>query len=399
MTCHLVLCVVRSVPVTASPVTGTIDDAIIDTDCAETLRKGATTFVANTPTISTRLTRLWDIDVPIIGAPMAGRAGGELAAAVSRAGGLGMFGVGGNSTAEWVTENARIAREGSRPEGEQAENAAQRILRQRADRSGEASAELGNFGIGVMLWSIKDKPDVWQAVLDARPKVISLGFGDPAGYAEQAQELGISVVAPVNDLVQVRQAVAAEVDVICIQGTDAGGHTGHIGTMPLMQQVLDYLMLNAPGIPTAVAGGIGSGRGVAAVLAAGADAAWIGTALLASPESLGSDELRAAAVKAGSKQTLLTDIYDRAEQQAWDTEKWPTRTVANGFTDVFADMSRNGEVTDEELIAARAPGGDFAEDIKLHAGQGVGMIAQEQAAGDVVRKFAAEAARLLRREL
>ncbi|MBC2682583.1 NAD(P)H-dependent flavin oxidoreductase [Corynebacterium anserum] len=363
--------------------------------------------MVNNPVLSTRLTRLWDIDVPIIGAPMAGRSGGELAAAVSRAGGLGMFGVGGNTTAQWVKDNARIAREGTRPTARAEHDAAHRILR--PTESGEKHNEQGsvdavaephgNFGIGVMLWSIKDKPEVWQAVLDARPKVVSLGFGDPTGYAQQAQEYGISVVVPVNDIEQVRQAVAAEVDAICIQGTDAGGHTGHIGTMPLMQQVLDYLMLNAPGIPTAVAGGICSGRGVAAALAAGADAAWIGTALLASPEALGSEELRAAAIKASSKQTLLTDIYDRAEQQAWDTEKWPTRTVANGFTDVYAEMSRNGEVTDEELIVARAPGGDFADDIKLHAGQGIGMLVQQQAAGDVVNKFAAEATRLLRREL
>ena len=344
--------------------------------------------------LSTRLTSLWDIDVPIIGAPMAGRAGGELAAAVSRAGGLGMFGVGGNTTPEWIAENARIAREGSTAEGRAGESVAKRMLRRKTDKEA-----LGNFGIGVMLWSIKDKPDVWQAVLDARPKVISLGFGDPSGYAQQAQDLGISVVAPVNDLKQLKTALAAEVDVICIQGTDAGGHTGHIGTMPLMQIVLDYLMLNAPGIPAAVAGGIGNGRGVAAALAAGADAAWVGTALLASPEALGSAELREAAVAASSKSTLLTDIYDRAEKQAWDTETWPTRTVANGFTDVFAEMSRRGEVTDAELIAARAEGGDFADDVKLHAGQGVGMLHQEMRAGEVVSQMAEEAKRLLRRRL
>ena len=70
--------------------------------------------------ITTRLTRLWDIDVPIIGAPMAGRAGGELAAAVSQDGGLGMIGVGANTSAEWVTENARIAREATQDTGAQA---------------------------------------------------------------------------------------------------------------------------------------------------------------------------------------------------------------------------------------------------------------------------------------
>ena len=365
--------------------------------------------------ITTRLTRLWDIDVPIIGAPMAGRAGGELAAAVSQAGGLGMIGVGANTSAEWVTENARIAREATQSTGGQAgsgaqENAmgsfARRMLGQKdsAESAGGAAAsaeatDLGNFGIGVMLWAIKDQPDVWQAVLDARPKVISLGFGDANGYVEQAHDHGISVVAPVNDIAQLRQALDAEVDVVCIQGTDAGGHTGRMGTMPLMQTILDYLMRSAPGIPAAVAGGIGSGRGVAAALAAGADAAWVGTALLGSPEALGSDELRAAAVKATGKSTLLTDIYDRAERQGWDTETWPTRTVANGFTDVYAEMSERGEVTDAELVDARAAGGDFAEDLKLHAGQGLDLLKSEQPAGAVIEQMADEARLLLNRTL
>lgn len=353
--------------------------------------------------IETRLTKLWDIDVPIIGAPMAGRAGGELAAAVSCAGGLGMFGCGAHTTVEWVEENARIAREGTQQNS--TESLARRMLKKRgADANSESSSsassvnsELGNFGIGLMVWAIEGRPDLWQAVLDAKPKVISLGFGDAAPYVEQAHDLGISVITPVNDLQQLKQGLAAEADVVCIQGTDAGGHTGRIGTMPLMQTILDYLMRAAPGVPAAVAGGIGSGRGVAAAIAAGADAAWVGTALLASPEAHGSKELRQAAVNAGAKSTLLTDIYDRAEQAGWDTEKWPTRTVANGFTDVYAALSDRGEVTDAELIAARAPGGDFADEIKLHAGQGIELLNSEQPAGTVIEQMNEEAYVLLKR--
>lgn len=317
--------------------------------------------------IHTRLTKLWGIDKPIIGAPMAGRSGGHLAAAVSRAGGLGMIGVGAATSAEWIKDNAAIA------------------------------AEAGPYGIGLMLWAQDDAPEQWEAVLEARPTVVSLGFGDPLLFVEQAHKAGISVVAPVNDLAQLRQALDAEVDAICIQGTDAGGHTGRIGTMPLMQLVLDYIEVNAPGIPTAVAGGIGSGRGVAACLAAGADAAWVGTALLASPEALGSDELRAAAVRATSDQTVLTDIYDRAEGQKWNTDKWPTRTVRNSFVDIFGPMSESGDVTDAELRDARGEGGDFSEDLKLHAGQGIGLLRAELSAEEIVRKLNDDAYQYLRR--
>lgn len=310
----------------------------------------------------TLLTRLWGIDLPIIGAPMAGRAGGDLAAAVSRAGGLGMIGVGASTSPEWIREQAEIAGEG------------------------------GNFGIGLMVWALTD--EVFTAALDANPTVLSLAFGDPSPWVPRAHAAGVSVVAPVNDMPQVRQALEAEVDVLCVQGTDAGGHTGRIGTMPLMQQVLNYTAAHAPGVPVAVAGGVGTGRGLAAVLAAGADAAWIGTALLASPESAGSDDLKVAAVSASSRNTVLTGIYDRAEQVGWDIEAWPTRTVRNDFVDRY---TADDSATDEELIAARAPGGPYADDLKLHAGQGVGLVRQREPAGETISRMAQEAHDLLKR--
>lgn len=314
--------------------------------------------------LSTRLTRMWGCDLPVIGAPMAGRAGGALAAAVSEAGGLGMIGVGASTSPEWIRENAETAGDG------------------------------GNYGIGLMVWNLAEHPEQFAAALEADPTVLSLAFGDPAPWVPQAHRAGISVVAPVNSMTQVRQALAADVDVLCVQGTDAGGHTGWMGTMPLMQQVLDYTAVQAPGVPVAVAGGIASGRGLAAVLAAGADAAWIGTALLAAPESLGSAELRDAAVAARGRDAVLTGIYDRAEQVAWDTTAWPTRTVRNSFVDRYAD---DPDVTDEELVAARASGGPYGDELKLHAGQAVGMVLRSEPAGDTVTRLATEAKRLLSR--
>ncbi|HIW91812.1 MAG TPA: nitronate monooxygenase [Candidatus Corynebacterium avicola] len=320
--------------------------------------------------LDTLLTRLWGIDVPIIGAPMAGRAGGELAAAVSSAGGLGMIGVGSNTGPEWIAENAETASDG------------------------------GNFGIGLMVWALDadvaatGRSEQFDAAIAANPTVLSLGFGDPGPWVKRAHDAGISVVAPVNTRLQLRQALDADVDVICAQGSDAGGHTGRVGTMALMQNIMAYVSVNAPAVPVAVAGGIGSGRGVAAALGAGADAAWIGTALLGSPEAMGSADLRAAAVRASSRHAVLTDIYDRAEQVDWDVETWPTRTVRNDFVDRYAgDVS----VTDEELVAARAPGGEYADELKLHAGQGIGLLTQQEPAGQVVRRLAQEASRLLRR--
>ncbi|AGP31824.1 NAD(P)H-dependent flavin oxidoreductase [Corynebacterium terpenotabidum] len=324
--------------------------------------------------LDTRLTRLWGISLPLIGAPMAGRAGGRLAAAVSAAGGLGMIGVGAGTTPEWIAAEA------------------------------ETAGTAGNFGIGLMVWALdaeaaasgesEGTSAVFDAALAANPTVLSLAFGDPAPWVPAAHAAGISVVAPVNDMLEVRQALAADVDVLCVQGTDSGGHTGRLGTLPLMQEVLDFTSVQAPGVPVVVAGGIGTGRGVAAVLAAGADGAWIGTALLASPEAEGGEDLRAAVVKAGSGSTVLTGIYDRAEGQAWDIARWPTRTVRNAFVDRYEG---NPAVMDEELVAARAVGGEYADEVKLHAGQSVGLVRQQAPAADVVHRLADEATRLLQR--
>lgn len=326
------------------------------------------TKVDSAQVLGTRLTRLWGMTFPLVGAPMAGRSGGRLAAAVSAAGGLGMIGVGAGDTSDWISAQAELAGRG------------------------------GNFGIGLMVWALERGDTVGEAQFDAaveaNPTVLSLAFGDPAPWVPRAHAAGISVVAPVNDMIQLRQALAAEVDALCVQGTDSGGHTGRLGTMPLMQEVLDFTAVQAPGVPVIVAGGIGTGRGVAAVLAAGADGAWVGTALLASPEAEGGEDLRLAAVKAGSGTTVLTGIYDRAEGQPWDIDRWPTRTVRNAFVDRYTD---DATVTDAELAAARATGGEFSGELKLHAGQSVGLVRQQMPAADVVHRLADEAARLLGR--
>ncbi len=354
-------------------------------------------------TLATRLTRLWGMKLPIVGAPMAGRTDATLAAAVSIGGGMGMFGAGAKSTREWIIDNARRVEQlieeynhgnGLRPPREGRGAAGSRDAEElNVDELEWVDPK--NYGIGLMIFALEDNPEQWEAVLEARPKVVSLGFGDPTPFIEQAHEAGISVVSPVNDEAQLRQALDAGVDALTLQGADAGGHTGHISTMVWMQMALAIVENRAPGIPTAVAGGIGSGRGLAAVLAAGADAAWIGTGLLASPESTGTADMREMAVRAGARDTVLTDIYDRAEQVPWDTETWPTRTLKNPFTDVYAEMSRQGDVTDEELISARK--GEFAEDQKLHVGQSVGLVHSERPASEVVKAYARDAVRFLTR--
>ena len=105
---------------------------------------------------------------------------------------------------------------------------------------------------------------------------------------------------------------AAGVDFVIAQGGEAGGHTGRIGTLPLLQEILDSTAL-----PVLAAGGIATGRGLAAVLAAGAEGAMIGTALLASPETIGPEYARGRLIAAGSADTIYTSVFDQARSQPW----------------------------------------------------------------------------------
>ncbi len=113
--------------------------------------------------LRTKLTERWGITVPIVQAPMAGVSGGALAAAVSGAGGLGMIGVGPTNTPEWIGEQAEIARSG------------------------------GRFGIGLLLWAAAEHPEQFDAVLAARPFVLSLSFGDVSPFVERVHDAGALV--------------------------------------------------------------------------------------------------------------------------------------------------------------------------------------------------------------
>ncbi|MCX5042744.1 nitronate monooxygenase [Aldersonia sp. NBC_00410] len=307
--------------------------------------------------LDTWLTRELGLRLPIIGAPMGGRAGGVLAGAVSAAGGLGMLGAAGYTSPEWIAAESAIARE----------------------------AGGGLFGIGLQTWSLADNPAMVDAAIEARPTVIALSFGDPDGYAQRIKEAGIPTLSQINSVQDLRLAERAGIDVIVAQGTEAGGHTGRVATLPLLQEILD-----ATDRPVLAAGGIATGRGLAAVLAAGAQGALIGTALLASPEAVGPAYAVPRLLAAGSTDTVYTPVFDQARHQPWP-QRWYGRALTNEFTEKFHDAGG-----DEGAIAAAYDGAD--PDIGVvYAGQAAGLVNAERPAGDIVAEIAARAEELLRR--
>jgi nitronate monooxygenase len=311
--------------------------------------------------IRTPLTRWFDLSTPIIGAPMAGVSGGELARAVSRGGGLGMIGVSGAHSADFVGEQCAVP-----------------------------AADQLPFGVGLMIWVLEARPDLLEATIEAEPSLVSVSFGDPAPYVGPLHDAGIAVCAQVNTTADVQRALETGVDIVVAQGTEAGGHTGRRATLPLLQEVLTLTDR-----PVVAAGGIATGRGMAAALVAGAAGVWIGTPLLSCTEGLNAPSLRERVRAASGDETVLTRAFDVAEGAAWP-ERWPGRALVNDFSRAWHGREDELRETPDarRLVVDGRRTGDPAH-APVYAGESVGLVTSERSATDVVRELDAEAEKAL----
>ena len=312
--------------------------------------------------LKTFLTQAWGLRYPLMGAPMAGVAFGDLAHAVTRAGGLGMIGVGSTDSVDWIAEQAAIAGAGGM-----------------------------RFGIGLMVWALERRPELLDAALAEKPFLISLSFGDVAPYASRLREAGIALATQVNSREDARAAERGGADLIVVQGTEAGGHTDQIATLPLLQIVLESVR-----VPIVAAGGVASARGLAAVLAAGAHGAWIGTALLASPEAHNTAAARARVIAARENETVHTHLFDRLTNTPWP-DRYPGRALANEYTRTWhgrEDEALADASVVAEFAAARAAG-DF-DKAYIYAGQAVGLLERERAVAEVIADIGDGAELILR---
>ena len=155
--------------------------------------------------LRTRLTERFNLDHPIILAPMGSVAGGRLAAAVSKAGGLGLLG-GGYGDERWLQE--QLAAAGS-----------QRI------------------GCGFITWSLEKQPHLLEIALDRAPAAMFLSFGDPQRFAAQIKTGRRPTHMPVQTVADAEHAIQVGADVVVAQGTEAGGHGQKRGTLTLVPEV------------------------------------------------------------------------------------------------------------------------------------------------------------------
>ncbi|MHB8146361.1 MAG: NAD(P)H-dependent flavin oxidoreductase [Vulcanimicrobiaceae bacterium] len=313
--------------------------------------------------ITTDICRLLDIQVPILNGAMTPQAGGALARAVGDAGGFGMLGFGESESTASIQEQVAIVRAGGRR----------------------------RFGIGLIHWMVQRRPELFELALQAQPRLACISFGDPQPYVERLHARGILAAAQVQSRALAQRALDAGVDILIAQGTEAGGHTGAVGTLPLLQIVLDMTDR-----PVLAAGGIVTGRGLAAVVAAGAAGAWIGTPFLMARESRTKAQAQALIASSDETQTLRTSVYDRLQHTDWPPE-FAGRALRNAFVERW-DQREDALLSDASAVAEfeRAKQGDDFSVAHVYAGQSVGKLDRIRPAAEIVQTIEREALEHLR---
>jgi len=301
------------------------------------------------------------IDHPVVQAPIGSVAVPALAAAVSNAGALGMLAL------TWSGDAGALVRETF-------------ALTERP------------FGANLVLeWDQHARLD---AALDAGLRIVSFTWGDPAPYVGAVHDADGIVLHTVGSADEAQRAVATGVDVVVAQGWEAGGHVwGSVATLPLVPAVVDAV---AP-TPVIAAGGIGDGRGVAAVLALGAQAAWLGTRFLLAEECPLHERYRERLEEATETDAeWYADLYNvgwpnaphralrNATAERWEHDGRPPSGSRPGEGEpVAARASGEPIVRYSSAVPAKGTTGDV-DALSLWAGQSVALAHRVQPAAEIV---------------
>ena len=316
--------------------------------------------------MQTRLTRLLEIEHPVMLAGMGGVSYHRLVAAVSAAGGFGCLGASTMSTDAMVEEIAAVRTLTDKP-----------------------------FGVDLLTAMPGDMVAQVEKIIEGGAAVFVAGLGVPVEVVELCHRHGVLVVNMCGKVDHARRAVDAGCDIVVAQGTEAGGHTGQVATMPLVPQVVDAV---GDRVPVVAAGGIVDGRGLAAALALGADGVWVGTRFIATPEARSVAGYKEALLRTAEDGTTISRAYSGKTM----------RVVRNAYTAYFDEHPAELERFPAQLgksINDKAfhLGGDAdtpevdPERECYPTGQGVGAIAALVPAAELVHRFVAEAEQALER--
>ncbi len=313
------------------------------------------------------------IDVPIVLAPMGGAVGPDLAAAVSNAGGLGLLPLWG--------EEIGLLREKIR------------ATRERTPRP---------FGVNLNLfWPQEERLD---ACLEEGVGIVSLFWGLSPSLIDRARRGNAHVMQTVGSADEARRAADAGADVIVAQGWEAGGHVwGQVATLALVPAVVDAV---AP-LPVVAAGGIADGRGLAAVLALGASAAWIGTRFLASAEATIHETYQQRVIGATESDTYWGTVFDvgwvgaphrtlrNSTVKTWLAAGCPAPGERPGEGEVLTSSPTSGPARRYESHTSQPDESGNIEATSMWAGQGVALVNSVSPAAVIVEEVVADARRVL----
>lgn len=307
----------------------------------------------------TRLTDVLEIEHPVMLAGMGGVSYSTLVAAVSEAGGFGCLGASTMSPDQMVQEIRAVKERTAKP-----------------------------FGVDLLTASSRDLTAQVTSLIDEGARVFVAGLGVPRDVIELCHSRNVLVVNMCGKVRHAIAAVEAGCDIVVAQGTEAGGHTGQVATLPLVPQIVDAV---GDRVPVVAAGGIFDGRGLAAALALGADGIWVGTRFIATPEARAVPGYKDALLRLHEDETTVSRAY---------TGK-TCRVVRNDYTQYFEEHA--DELQPFPMQAGRAIrdgvfhlGGDEHAQVDASreffpAGQGAGAIHELVPAGELVRRFVADA--------
>lgn len=299
----------------------------------------------------TDVTKLLEIEYPILQGGMAWVAEYHLAAAVSEAGGLGLIGA-ASAPGEWVREQIQKVKE-------------------RTEKP---------FGVNIMLMS-PYADEVAKVVAEEGVKVVTTGAGNPEKYMKLWKDAGIKVIPVVASVALAKRMERCGADAVVAEGSEAGGHIGENTTMVLVPQIAD-----AVSIPVIAAGGIADGRGVAASLMLGASAVQVGTHFVVTKESVVHENYKKCIIKAKDIDSKVTGR----------STGHPIRVLRNQMTKEYLRLEKEGASFEEleklTLGALRKAvvEGDVVNG-SLMAGLSAGLVKEEFSCRELVQKLMSEA--------
>ncbi|MFT4936084.1 MAG: enoyl-[acyl-carrier protein] reductase II [Pseudoalteromonas distincta] len=313
-------------------------------------------------TLHTPLCDLLEIQHPIMQAGMGGVAYAELVAAVCEAGGYGVLGMAGRSP-DFIREEMRK-------------------VRKLTDKP---------FGVDLLAASPESLTASVEIIIEEGASSFIAGLGVPMPIMEKLKAAGLKVMVVCGAVKHAVKAEQAGCDAVICQGGEGGGHTGLVGTLPLVSQAVEAVK-----IPVVAAGGISDGRGLAAALALGAQGVWIGTRFIASTEAHAGQAYREAVVAAQDVDTVRTRCYSGKpmrvmsnpyvadwESRPQEIQPFPLQAMHSTQTGVMGGIGGQIEGLDPDrscFAMGQSAGG--VHDIKPAAQIVAEMVAEAEAAID-----------------